>query len=127
MGEEKRKFLRFECLIPIEFIRIEGRVLGEGRKACLDEISREGIRLVMDVDLKFAPGTEIDLKVNIPDRKLTSNVCGEVMWVRPKGERYELGVRIKDMDKAIKSELLDLGYEKWRETAEDKEAPDDEK
>jgi hypothetical protein len=125
MSEDKRKFLRFECLIPVEFVRVEGQRLDAGRKmATLDEISREGLRVVMDVDLNFAPGAEVDLKVNIPDRRLTSNVCGEVMWVRPKGKRYELGIRIKDIDKVIKSELLDLGYRNWRETGDDIDGKD---
>jgi hypothetical protein len=121
MSEEKRKFLRFECLVPVEFVRVEGRDLETGRKiATLDEISREGLRVVMDVDLNFSPGTEVDLKINIPDRRLTSRVCGEVMWVKPKGKHYELGIRIKSMDKIAKSELLDLGYEKWRDTPDEK-------
>jgi len=110
MGEEKRKYLRFECLVPVEFIRVEGQEVDERRReACLDEISREGIRLVMDVDLNFPPG------------RLTSKVLGEVMWVRPKGDRYELGIRIKRMDTAIKSEIMDLAYDQWRESAEDKD------
>jgi len=122
MGEEKRKYLRFECLVPVEFIRVEGQEVDERRReACLDEISREGIRLVMDVDLNFPPGAEIDFKVNLPERRLTSKVLGEVMWVRPKGDRYELGIRIKRMDTAIKSEIMDLAYDQWRESAEDKD------
>jgi hypothetical protein len=122
MGEEKRKYLRFECLVPVEFIRIEGRDLDARRKvATLDEISREGLRVVMDVDLNFRRGAEVDFKVNIPERRLTSKVSGEVMWVKPMGKRYQLGIRIKTMDKVTKSELLDLGYKKWRDTTDDED------
>jgi hypothetical protein len=116
MGEEKRKYLRFECLVPIELVRVEGMTSEAAKKkAVLDEISREGLHVVMDVDLNFDPGAELDLKVNIPERRMTTRVSGEVMWAKPKGHRCELGVRIKAMDKAAKSELLDLGYAKWRE------------
>jgi hypothetical protein len=120
MEDEKRKYLRFECLVPVELIRIEGKELEAGSEAAtLGEISREGLRVVMDVDLNFNPGTEVDLKVNIPERRLTSKVSGEVIWSKSKGKICQLGIRIKAMDKAAKSELLDLGYRHWRD-AEDK-------
>lgn len=120
MEDEKRKYLRFECLVPVEFVRVEGAEDGmEHSQALLDEISREGIRVVMKMDPNFDPGTEVDLKVDIPERRMTTRVCGEVIWVKPKGKLFELGLRIKEMDKTTKSELLDLGYRQWRE-AEDK-------
>jgi Tfp pilus assembly protein PilZ len=75
----------------------------------------------MDVDLNFRRGAEVDFKVNIPERRLTSKVSGEVMWVKPMGKRYQLGIRIKTMDKVTKSELLDLGYKKWRDTTDDED------
>jgi c-di-GMP-binding flagellar brake protein YcgR len=114
MVEEKRKFLRFECLVPVDHIKIEGKNR-KAKKAALFDISREGLRLTLDLDFSFNRGNDVDFKVNIPEKKISSTVTGEVIWSKPKGKKLELGLKIKNMDKAAKSELLDLGYSRWRE------------
>jgi len=114
MAKEKRKYFRFDCPVPVHLIQIEGgkRVV---KKATLDEISREGLKLTFSFDLDLRPGSEVDFKLNIPEKRLTSKVLGEIVWSKPKGKKLEMGLRIKDMDKILKSELMDLVYAKWRE------------
>ncbi|MCX6574796.1 MAG: PilZ domain-containing protein [Candidatus Aminicenantes bacterium] len=114
MAKEKRKYFRFDCPVPVHLIQIEGgkRVV---KKATLDEISREGLKLTFSFDLDLRPGSEVDFKLNIPEKRLTSKVLGEIVWSKPKGKKLEMGLKIKDMDKILKSELMDLVYAKWRE------------
>ena len=115
MAKEKRKYFRFDCPVPVNLIQIEGgkRVV---KKAMLDEISREGLKLTFSFDLDLRPGSEVNFKLNIPEKRLTSKLLGEIVWSKPKGKKLEMGLKIKDMDKILKSELMDLVYAKWRET-----------
>jgi c-di-GMP-binding flagellar brake protein YcgR len=114
MAKEKRKYFRFDCPVPVHLIQIEGgkRVV---KKATLDEISRDGLKLTFSFDLDLRPGSEVDFKLNIPEKRLTSKVLGEIIWIKPKGKKVEMGLKIKDMNKILKSELMDLVYTKWRE------------
>jgi c-di-GMP-binding flagellar brake protein YcgR len=114
MAKEKRKYFRFDCPVPVHLIQIEGgkRVV---KKATLDEISREGLKLTFSFDRDLRPGSEVDFKLNIPEKRLTSKVLGEIVWTKPRGKKLEMGLKIKDMNKILKSELMDLVYAKWRE------------
>jgi c-di-GMP-binding flagellar brake protein YcgR len=114
MAKEKRKYFRFDCPVPVQLIQIEGgkRVV---KKATLDEISRDGLKLTFSFDFNLCPGSEVDFKLNIPEKRLTSKVLGEIIWIKPKGKKVEMGLKIKDMSKILKSELVDLVYTKWRE------------
>jgi len=114
MAKEKRKYFRFDCPVQVNLIQIEGgkRLVKE---ATLEEISREGLKLTFSFDQDLRPGSEVNFKLNIPEKRLTSKVLGEIVWSKPKGKKLEMVLKIKDMDKILKSELMDLVYAKWRE------------
>jgi PilZ domain len=114
MIDDKRKYLRFECLVPVEEIQSEG-MNGTAREVALDNVSREGARLVMDVDTPFTPGSNVKLRISLSPDKNPIFIRGSVMWSRMKGDKYEIGVRILDMDSAAKAELLDIGFERWKD------------
>ena len=111
--EDKRKFLRFECSIPVEEIQSQG-LNGVVHDVALDNISREGVGLIMDVDTAFAPGAEVKFRISLEAEKAPIFIQGRVMWSRPKGDRFEIGLKILEMDKAAKAELLELGFERWK-------------
>jgi hypothetical protein len=114
MSEEKRKFLRFECLLPAEVVRVESE-RGLLSEAKVDEISREGLKLVLNFDFNIHPGATIDFRLDLPGKKGSAPVSGEVMWSKCLGNKWEVGLRIKDMHSLVKGELLDWAYNKWRE------------
>ncbi|MGB8951652.1 MAG: PilZ domain-containing protein [Candidatus Aminicenantales bacterium] len=115
MREDKRKFRRFECLFPVEIVKVEGKK-GVAREAKIDNISREGFKLVLSFD--FSSGTDIELKIPIPGKRASTLVSGEVVWSQQMNNKWEIGVRIREMDKAAKNELLDLSFTEWREKME---------
>lgn len=117
MAKEKRKYFRFACPVPVHLIQVEGgrRIV---RKAVLNEISREGLKLTSNFSPSLSPGSEVRFKLNIPEIELLSRVSGEVIWSKPRGKKSEVGVRIEDMDKGLKSALMDLAYAKWRVSRE---------
>jgi len=114
MSDDHRKYLRFECLVPVENIKFEGGD-APSKDAVLDNVSRDGLHIILDLDFSLSPGHEVDFDVEIPDKKVDSKVSGEVLWTRSKGKKLEVGIRIKNMNKATKSELLELGYVRWQQ------------
>jgi hypothetical protein len=113
MTDEKRKYLRFECLVPVDEIHVQG-LNGSPGKVAVDNISREGVRIVMDVDVAFNPGLDLDFTLSRPEKKNPIAIRAKVIWSRPKGNRFEVGMRILNMDKAAKAELLEMGFDQWR-------------
>jgi hypothetical protein len=111
MADDKRKFLRFECLIPIDLMEIDDP---DRKEAVIDNVSREGIRLVFDLGRAFREGDSLSFQIQNPDQKRTCRMTGEVVWARPLGKKMEVGLRIMNMERCSKSELLDMGYNAWR-------------
>ncbi len=67
MGEESRKSLRFECPIPAELVNLDGKdELID--KITAHDFSAEGLKLV--ISFKFNPGSNMDLKLFLPEKKL---------------------------------------------------------
>lgn len=111
---EKRKYLRFKCLLPAILLDpgTTSSILGKGE---VKEFSREGLRLVLDFDQNFGAGSSIELMLRHPKGKISSLVTGEIIWARYKLKKVEMGLRIKKMDELAKCEFLDWSYSTWRD------------
>jgi hypothetical protein len=118
MKGDKRKFLRFHCVLPAEIIKLEDKkqLINE---VMIDDFSREGIRLVMSFNLK--PGSEVELKLQHPHKKTETPVVGEIIWSTGKKNKMEFGLKIKEMNTITKSEIFDYIYEKWLQSRSQKE------
>jgi DNA modification methylase len=114
MLEEKRKYLRFEVLVPVELVEFEG-IAGEDAKAILDNVSREGVRLVLNMHSSPGAGTEINFTFHNAEKHQSFDVTGEVIWSKPNGEKLEIGLKIKSIEKTAKADLLDMGYSHWKD------------
>jgi len=111
---DQRKFLRFECLLPAEVVRVEGCDEATG-KAVVNDFSREGLRLVLNLDVGIVPGTRLDLQCTLPGGEGAVPATGEVIWSRAEGGKLELGMRIKEMAPEARCEILDACYLDWQE------------
>jgi len=114
MGTDNRKYIRFECVVPVDVVEVEGET-PEKKGAEIENVSREGLCLVLSFNTDFIPGKDLDFEVRNPDDKTKSNVKGEVIWSRSRGDKIEVGLKIRDMEKGLKARLLDLGYAAWLE------------
>ena len=109
--EERRRFIRFNFLLKISCVSNtkEGYYSGFTK-----DVSREGIR-VMFKDIFLNPGTDIMLEIYLPLEHIRSYIFGEVVWCKKIEEYYEAGIKLKDMNKEIKSRILEYAYNKWYE------------
>lgn len=110
--KEKRKYLRFECLLPAELIKIDGKDQLD-RKITAKDISREGLRLSINLDIN--PGSNLEIILLVPEKDLVIPVSGEIVWAKTIDNRLEAGLKIKEMDPELKSELLNWVFPKWLE------------
>ncbi len=116
--EEKRKFLRFECSIPSEVISIEGRRHFVDKTAVLD-FSREGLKLCIDF-MAPKPGTSTHLKLYIPEKQMVAPLFGKVTWSKFTNNKLEIGLKIEEMQKTSKDEILSWLFPKWIEKEKNK-------
>ena len=113
MEDDKRKYFRFECLIPVDLVEM-GDPDAKPEGALIDNLSREGMRLVFDLGRAFQEGDKVRFQIQTPEDNRVCRMTGEVIWSRSQGEKIEVGLRLQETEKCSKSELLDLGYEAWR-------------
>jgi c-di-GMP-binding flagellar brake protein YcgR len=117
MREEKRKYTRSECVLPAEVIKIEGKDHISIRTTAHD-LSDEGLKLT--VNLNLDPGSTVDLKLYLPEKKLSTLLSGEIIRVKSIDKKLEVGLRIKEIDGKLKSELLSWVFPKWQGTKAEK-------
>jgi len=117
MSEEKRKSTRSQCVLPVEVIKIEGKDHIAIRTTAHD-LSDEGLKLT--VNLNLDPGSTVDLKLYLPEKKLSTLLSGEIIRVKSIDKKLEVGLKIKQIDNKLKSEILSWIFPKWQETDTEK-------
>jgi len=111
VADEKRKYSRSKCVLPAELIDSDGRSIVSGRVKVKD-FSHEGLKLSISFT-QLKPGSSVDLKVYLPEKKITTLLSGEVTWNKYAGNRMEMGLKIKDIDDDDKVEILNWLFPKW--------------
>jgi hypothetical protein len=114
MGEDKRKYLRFECLLPVEMVEVQGKP-AESIKGSIENVSREGLCLVFNLGLNFESGSVIGFKMYNPETRKECQVRGKIAWSKLARNKIEIGLKIVNMEKCTKAELLELGFNLWRD------------
>jgi hypothetical protein len=102
--EERRKEKRFECLLPAQVLKAEGKDKLVQRTTVHD-FSRGGLKLVVNI-IALEPGADVDLEVYVPEKGLKTSVNAEIAWKKMAEDKLEIGLKIKGMKKAAKKEIL---------------------
>jgi hypothetical protein len=85
MSKEKRKFVRSQCVLPAELIKIEGKDHLTVRTTAHD-LSDEGLKLT---------------------------ISGEIIRVKSSDKKLEVGLKIKEIDNNSKREILTWVFPSW--------------
>jgi hypothetical protein len=112
MSEEKRKYIRFGCLLPAEVTKVEdtAHIIKDTN---INDFSREGIRVKMSLNLKT--GSVVQLNIRHPKTSETIPVEAEIVWSRQSENFIELGLKISKIDKTVKHDIQEYIYEGWLE------------
>jgi len=116
MGKERRKHPRFECSIKSEVLDFKGKSHLIKNAKILD-FSRYGLKLGIDFTVPN-PGSEMTLKIIIPEKQIVTIVSGEVVWTKYYKNRMKVGLKLKEMDKRAKEDILGWVYSTWMEKKE---------
>ncbi len=111
MFVERRKFLRFDVPLGVEFntSRPERYLLG-----VTINFSRGGLCIELQ-KCDLAIHDTMTLKVQRPQTDAYVAILGKIVWKKAIKNRCWFGLEIQDMDKEAKSEILDYAYEHWVE------------
>jgi len=104
MTEERRKDKRYKCLLPAHVLQAEGKDKLIQRTTVHD-FSRGGCKLIVNI-ITLDPGSDIELELYVPEKGLKTPLRAEVAWKKMAGDRLEIGLKIKDMKKGAKKEIL---------------------
>jgi len=88
MEDDKRKYLRFECLIPIDLMEVDDPE-ADRKKALIDNVSREGIRLIFDFGRAFREGDKVSFQIQNPERKKSCRLNGKSSGPSPSARRWK--------------------------------------
>ena len=104
-GSERRKFLRFEAPLDLEYRTLTlNPIFG---KALAKDLSREGVRL--GVKQSLPTGTPIEICMNVPGDNLPVFATGKVAWA----DGLEAGIRLTKMSQTDRTRVLEYVYREW--------------
>ncbi len=104
MSDEKRKDSRFKCFLPAELMKSDGEIEIVKRASILN-LSESGSKLHIKLNIK--KGSQIDLNVYFPEKKIFTPITAEVSWIKMGKDNLEAGLKITEMDEKSKKEILD--------------------
>jgi len=104
MNDDRRKDKRFKCLLPAQVIRAEGKQKLIQRTTVHD-FSHGGLKLIVNI-VTLDPGSDVELELYVPEKGLKTPLKAEIAWKKMADDKLEIGLKIKDMDKTAKKEIL---------------------
>jgi hypothetical protein len=110
VGKEKRKSYRLKCLLPAEVLKAGGNQMSID-KGTIHDFSRDGLKLT--INFKLTPGSQMEVKLFLPEQELSTSLSGEIMWSRCSGNKMEVGLKINNMDQKAKDEVLNWVFPAW--------------
>lgn len=121
---EKRKSIRSKCLIPAEVVKAGGKN-NLVERTSVHDFSKEGLRLYINLNLK--PGTPIDLRLFVPEKKITTSLLGKVTWSKCLDDKFVVGIKIIQMDQKAKEDIQNWVFPGWLEFKTKKKKKNDKK
>lgn len=111
MRGERRKYFRSKCLLPAEVLKLEDKN-DLTKRVTVQDFSQEGLKLSINF-IHLIPGSSIDLKLYVPEKKLSTILSAEIAWAKFADNRLELGLKTKQLDKEPKEEILNWVFPRW--------------
>ncbi len=114
MSEEKRKFMRFDAPINIEY-NFSGKKIK--KLAISKNISRKGINIFLAE--KLNPGIKLELQLSIPDEIIPIFAIGRLIWIKKidnqSKNRFSAGIAIEKMAPFDLNTALQYAYNYWKD------------
>ncbi len=112
MSEDRRKFLRFNIALSVEFKPLEAA--GSYVSGMVKDFSREGLSFISQY-LNDAPKGTLELRVQHPRKDSFVPILGDVVWNKRNGDEDIAGIKFKVINAESKGEILNNAYDIWVE------------
>lgn len=111
---EKRKFMRFDVSIEVEYMVPGNGAPVEGISVTRN-LSREGMQI--SVNSRLVAGTELEIKLRIPQDAAPVYAKGDLVWVEKAEVKTEsnAGIKFTQMSPFDRNRILDHVYKEWVE------------
>lgn len=119
MREERRKYFRSKCLLPAEMVELEGKN-DLSTRVSVHDFSQEGLKVIIHF-IHLHPGSNIELKIYLPEKKLSTLLSAEIAWAKFADNKLEMGLKTKQLDKIPKDEILNWVFPRWMKKEEGEE------
>ena len=108
--DNKRRFVRFDTLFEVELRpteKVNNYITGIARN-----FSHEGLSTVSQC---FDSGqTTVELRIKHPGKGTWVSVLGDIIWKKQINDRCIAGIKISEMEKDTKSDILVYAYNEWQ-------------
>ena len=105
---ENRKYFRFPCQCFGE-VRFGSKGV---QLSLIKNVSNGGLGLVIH-GIQCCPDANVEVRIDIPEKKPPLLVTGKVKWSSPISHHIEVGIQFTDLDPLTKRDLLDYGFSTW--------------
>ena len=102
---ERRKFLRFETPLDVQYKTLTLNPLFG--KTLAKDLSREGLRIGLSDSVTV--GTPLEMRMNVPGDNLPVFATGKVAWA----DGLEAGVRFTKINQGDRVRVLEYVYHEW--------------
>ena len=107
---EHRKFMRFDTVLNVLYNVLEKPA--SKAKACLKNLSKEGLMLSGEKPLR--KGSLVELEMKIPGDNMPVFACGQVAWSESElKSECKAGIKFTKIKSHDRVRLLDYVYEQW--------------
>jgi len=110
MVVERRKFRRFKAPLDTQITLPESP--SKHASGIVRDFSREGL-CIESQNLDMNVNAAIELMVRHPRKDTLIQILGDIKWSEQTGKNCLAGIKIKEMDKEAKGDILDYAYTLW--------------
>lgn len=112
---ERRKYMRFEVAVDIEYM-VPGNGMPIEGIAITKNLSREGMQVALNE--RLVPGTELEIKLRISGDSAPVYAKGNVVWankinVTEVGDEPTAGIKFSQITPFDKNRILEYVYREW--------------
>lgn len=110
MERERRKFMRFNIPLAVEFKSAADRS-GSSTGTTIN-FSRSGLCFEAS-SLNYDQNDLMELQVKMPMQDSFISVTGDLTWIKKSGSGCLAGLSFRQIDSEAKNDILDHAYEAW--------------
>lgn len=112
MGNERRKFMRFDVSLDVAFK--VSKNAGEYFSGITKNFSRSGL-CFESLAVGFAMNAPVELELKLPYNDTYTPVSGNVAWKEQVKDTCLIGIEFTEINKEAKVQILDYAYDRWVE------------